>query len=54
VEGFVEKRRIDLLYCGRIAPVRIVYETVDAAAMPVDGANGFARSIKLRHVYRHR
>jgi hypothetical protein len=33
MEDFVEKRRFDLLYCGRIATARIVYETVDAAVM---------------------
>jgi hypothetical protein len=51
VEDFVKKRRIDLLYCGRIAAPCIVYETVDAAVMLVHSAYGFPHSIKLRHVY---
>jgi hypothetical protein len=51
MEDFVKKRRIDLLHRGCIAAPCIVYETVDAAVMPVHGAYGFPNSIKLRHVY---
>src|SRR5579863_838768 len=54
VEDFVEKRRVDLFYCGRIATARIVYETVDATVMLVHSAYSLPHSIELRHVYRER
>jgi transposase len=51
MEDFVEKRGIGLLYGGRIAAPRIVYETVDAAVMLVNRAYGFPHAVKLRHIY---
>ena len=51
MEDFVKQGRIDLLYGGRIAAPRIVYEAIDAAVVLMHSAYGFPHSIKLRDVY---
>jgi hypothetical protein len=54
MEDFVKNLRFDLLYCGRIATARIIYEPVDTAVVLVYGAYRFPHSIELRHVNRER